>query len=1464
MSTGPEQYGRPTNRFFFDAWGRQVGRQDANSNVSTAQYDALGRRTTEFQADGGMTTNTYDLFDRKTYSIDPIGRHYSYGYDRANRLVSESAYGLTHAWAGGDPRSNWSLYGSWFSLGTYQFDEIGNLVQEVSGADEDVAGQARRYLHDARGNVVTTRLPKGEQTHYWFDAAGNQVQELDPIGGVKRWQYDQFKRLNWSHDLSGVYTNYHYNAFSKELVQKTSQRGQNISYSYFQDGQLRSISDAARNSLTTYGLDLDGNRKTESMVMAGITYRNVAIDYDALGRMTRVVDTTRGTAADPLYEVEFRYDLNSNKRAVVGSYLHDDWVQFTPGMGPGGYYDGNPDGMRRMPINYWFTYDAMNRMLIDSGSVDPATGVVSANLQGRTYAYDAAGNRTQEWIRMTGPNGETQRRLTHTYDFANRILKTDVSTHYSNGGVSTRAHRRTYYAGTVNAAGEAWRVDFYEARGSVTDSLAYADAAPDRVETTETYFDANGRTVRLEGKVIGVAPGTAWYWNYRQSMTVDFAGRVTSTSTEGYSPNANSWNVGGFTHTTHTSSTQRSYAYAGYDSYKEASITATGSVNYGSGWQASTPQTTTQSYDVNTQLSGVSGVDPRSVVTDDAGRVVRVSRGDGWSYSHVDSVLFANDQLIGQYQSVYRMTYSGNPWEPDTTTRQSYFGNFEALGGASRAASTVAEGSGTRYVARSGDTFRSLAQAFYGDGNLWFVIAQANGFDPTQSLTPGLELRIPQVTRSSNTSDTFAVYEPARVVGDVTPDPIAPPPPSPQGKGCGAIGTLLMVVVAVAVTYVTAGAATAALGGQFWGAVGGGAIGAAAGSAASQAVGVAIGAQDKFSWRQVGLAAIGGAVGGAIYGVNYGGAQYGGGFGSKVIQSITGGRELATVALQAATHSVITQGIGSLTGAQSFNWRAVAVSAVAAPITASVSKALRDVLPKNVLSTGVIGTVNAALTQGLRMAVYNKGKLDWAHLAADAFGNAIGNNVVDRIQNGDEFERAIKQSDAMHATAKRGEPFKTGMDGNVVPLRGLSFQERNALISKQMSGEPLTTDESDRLYAHNSVMRRTLEGNGATLGNGYQLDAFGNVRYFTLDHNNAINVLPDESIVERRFYSQSGRVTYLADGEALPAGIDASNTGVARELRFADQLIARDFGVPHAYRNQIGEGSFFGGDAVDAIRRQVALDAQRYPALAKFIDPGSGQVNPLEWDGFLAAARGLDSLESPISMVVASNGLMNTYQTARNNAAALAGGLRDAIVVNVLNPSTGRMFVDGVEALKAEATMQRQSVQGAIQAQMLEAIGFNGYVSDRLGLNTPQQTMFIGHSQGTINGNLAIMGLQDPDLLRQVRLINVGTATRHLPQGLGGFVNIYDANDPVPTRLTGGSQMLDHNFSGARGDADYLWPALNVPANYSEIRTNFAADGMLTGNSHSLYLYLMRQNVQQALGFKQHPSLAMPYTDYGR
>lgn len=100
-----------------------------------------------------------------------------------------------------------------------------------------------------------------------------------------------------------------------------------------------------------------------------------------------------------------------------------------------------------------------------------------------------------------------------------------------------------------------------------------------------------------------------------------------------------------------------------------------------------------------------------------------------------------------------------------------------------------------------------------------------------------------------------------------------------------------------------------------------GAISAVVGSVASQVVGLALGLQDKFSWKAVGLAAVGGAISGGLGTVS----GLNGGFLQDVVR---GG--LANAA---------TQGVAVATGLQSrFDWTSVAVSAATSGAFGAVSR----------------------------------------------------------------------------------------------------------------------------------------------------------------------------------------------------------------------------------------------------------------------------------------------------------------------------------------------------------------------------------------------------------------------------------------------------------------------------------------------------------------------------------------------
>jgi len=107
------------------------------------------------------------------------------------------------------------------------------------------------------------------------------------------------------------------------------------------------------------------------------------------------------------------------------------------------------------------------------------------------------------------------------------------------------------------------------------------------------------------------------------------------------------------------------------------------------------------------------------------------------------------------------------------------------------------------YVVQAGDTLQSIAQAEYGNANLWYVIAQANDLDSATDLVLGQRLAIPTVTTHSNTATTFKPYDPSSIVGSTTPNlPTIAPPPPPSSSGCSGLAEIVIIAVEVVVAVV--------------------------------------------------------------------------------------------------------------------------------------------------------------------------------------------------------------------------------------------------------------------------------------------------------------------------------------------------------------------------------------------------------------------------------------------------------------------------------------------------------------------------------------------------------------------------------------------------------------------------------------------------------------------------------------
>ncbi|ALN87410.1 RHS Repeat family protein [Lysobacter capsici] len=678
---------------------------------------------------------------------------------------------------------------------------------------------------------------------------------------------------------------------------------------------------------------------------------------------------------------------------------------------------------------YWYTYDAENRIKINNGVLQGGQIVLThAEPESYELRYDAAGNIVARFsLRLAGPGATVP------------TLRVERSVYDLRGNRQIEFHQQVVGGGVDAFQGVRQRFEYdannrlIQAREYYANSMNF-DIGVDGAEwislggwlsAAEVYvYDIDGRLISLDTKG-RAALNVSWirpahnnnlaaqytdlgvlqaktYADYRintgrqpngpvadiRATGYDAAGRLVRYD---YSPDAS------------YASTQRySYTYYGWDSYQEKTVTGTRPA------QPAQPSTTnTLTYDSfgrlrsqleHTRLSSGSIEDRmRYYSYDGDGRVQTRREGvmRGGVFTQDGAGGPGNYFLVhagGQQQAELR---EGVQLSSGLPSRQ-----IQSLGGRG-----YYQAGGDTVIAQPGDTLRSLAQRVYGAEQLWYLLADANGLgDPDQELAAGTQLTAPDTTVAHNDASTFKPYDPAAAIGPTAPGlPMIAPPPK---NHCNAVAMVLMVVVAVVVSVVTYGAlaapAAAWVGSATGGAILAGAAAGAASSVASQAVGSATGVS-SFSWRNVAASAIAGGITAGIGATSFG----------EAMKTTTQGR--AALAAIGSAANYVGQKVAGLDTA--FSWRNVAASAVSAAVSSKLNGAL------GLEGEGFAVGFGANLTEGVvslhvRQAFGVDGAGDYGRIALDAFGNALGNWVASNAGGGAKTLEA-RLSKSMAATQHR-------------------------------------------------------------------------------------------------------------------------------------------------------------------------------------------------------------------------------------------------------------------------------------------------------------------------------------------------------------------------------------------------------------------------------------------------------------
>lgn len=915
--------------FEYDARGNVIATTQPMGQVSRAAYDSLGNEIATQNLNGDLTQASYDAFGRMLSRTDIGGATISFTHDHAGQVTSKTS-----------------------SRGQdidYQYDNVGNLLHVTDNA----TGTASHYEYDARGARIF------EQTQKNGEMLQNQT-----LG------YDELGRLTRIDGIDGISVIRTYDAVGNVIQQYVQS---NVPLPSTTEGmKLKDVGKAWTQVDTKTEVVIDpatGQPKVDPVTGAVVTREVPVYGWKDFKQLRNDISTEQGSRTTQTQY--FAYDAMNRQILVDGAVNNNanDQANLTADQGHILTYDLNGNrtsdtyfGRQVVATARPFARDENGNILLDENG-NPQYGYVSD----RENEGNSGSGNGDEALGATYYSAQlgavTQ---TYTYDRGNRIKTVSQRSVDAQGaptGASNLLDTRKYdAAGRLIQTGPDGGMDANFVRALTGESLAGSGLV-----TKKSHFNANGQLERME---VLKADGSLSYNVYYDQQ--DAMGNVTQ-----------------YRVVDHKNVTQTyTRTYDKYDGYVETAVHGVRSDN------TSRPSDSASTYDVNGNLIKVSEThwpedNPKATAplanlerffSNDANGIILKKEQEG----NVLKQLVVNGNVVTSYG---KGVDSDKPYDEKGKTNyvaQGEFGlTFKAINSRSAAGNT-------NYTIRDGDTLSSIALNVWGDASLWWKIADANGLaatGPNDGLTKGHTVTLPgQVGGVHNNAETFKPYDPSEVVGDTTPNMPAPPP---TGKGgCGVIGKIIMIVVAVVVTVFTAGALSGVAGGLLTtmqagvaaltgaGTVGaaGLAAAAAAGSVVSQVVGIAIGAQESFSWKAVGLAALSAGVTAGV--------------GSVVDFSTTLG-SFGNLVARAAIGNVITQGISVATGLQkSFDWKGVAGAAVGTAVGAGVSSALGE------YAGDLIGRTVTGIAAGAASALVGGGKVSIGQIAINAFGNAMGEGLA--------------------------------------------------------------------------------------------------------------------------------------------------------------------------------------------------------------------------------------------------------------------------------------------------------------------------------------------------------------------------------------------------------------------------------------------------------------------------------------
>lgn len=416
---------------------------DAQSNSTSFTYDARGNRLTSTDALSNTTNFTYDAMNRLTKVTQPDASATNFAYDTRGRRISVTdANGKATSYGYDDADRLTSVTDAAGNQTSYGYDTENHLE-----AITDAAGHVTNFAYDPLGRVTAVTFPSTLAESYTYDAVGNLLTKTDRKGQTINYSYDNLYRLTAKTYPDSTGVAYTYDSLSR--LTQVVDPSETFSFVFDNLGRLTQTSTqysflSSQTLTNNYSYDPASNPVSLTNPQGGVTN----YIYDSLNRETSLTDFAGRNFT-------FGYDALGRRTNLT-----------------------RPNG-----VNTSYAYDILSRLL----SVSHAAG--SSTLDGATYTYDAAGNRTAKTSLLNNVTSA------FTYDPIYELTKVTQGPQTKESYSYDAVGNRTYQPGAPYA---------YNSSNEMTSR-----------EGVPYTYDANGNTT---GKTTG--SGTTTYnWDFENRLT---------------------------------------------------------------------------------------------------------------------------------------------------------------------------------------------------------------------------------------------------------------------------------------------------------------------------------------------------------------------------------------------------------------------------------------------------------------------------------------------------------------------------------------------------------------------------------------------------------------------------------------------------------------------------------------------------------------------------------------------------------------------------------------------------------------------------------------------------------------------------------------------------------------------------------------------------------------------------------